>query len=98
LAPRPQPVILFRVESHLLAFQLGRPIHTLVEWADLEKLLREPGVHYVVTRTEYEAEVREHAGDFEILARSEGLAQTKKHRPLILLRFRGKPCLSPPRD
>ncbi len=98
LTPRPQPVTLFRVESHLLAFQLGRPIHTLVEWADLETLLREPGVHYVVTRTEYEAEVREHAGDFEILARSEELAQTKKHRPLIMLRFRGKPCLSPPRD
>src|SRR5262249_19103991 len=33
-APAPEPIVLFRVESHELAFHLGRPVHTLVEWGD----------------------------------------------------------------
>ena len=42
-APAPQPVLLFRVESHLLAYHLGRPVHTLVEWTDLDARLRPAG-------------------------------------------------------
>src|SRR5262245_1847142 len=33
-APQPQEVLLFRVESHLLAYHLRRPLHTLVEWGE----------------------------------------------------------------
>src|SRR5205085_7009712 len=61
LAPAPTSIILFRVESHLLAYQLGRPIHTLVEWAELNAELRNTGVHYVVTRAEFLDEIRQHA-------------------------------------
>src|SRR5205085_1647575 len=59
-APVPEPILLFRVESHLLAYHLGRPVHTLVEWADLDARLRTGGVHYVVTRAEFVDEVRQH--------------------------------------
>jgi 4-amino-4-deoxy-L-arabinose transferase-like glycosyltransferase len=52
-APPPQTVLLFRVESHLLAFHLGRPLHTLVEWGELRERLAEPGPHVVVMPPEY---------------------------------------------
>ncbi len=48
LAPRPGEVILFRAESHLLAYHLGRPVRTLIEWADLQAALAVPGPHVVV--------------------------------------------------
>ena len=35
LAPVPRRILLFRVESHLLVYHLGRPVHTLVEWGEL---------------------------------------------------------------
>jgi hypothetical protein len=87
VAPAPAPIVLFRVESHVLAFHLGRPVHTLVEWADLKARLREPGPHYVVTRTEFLDDVRQHAGPPEVIARSEDGAAARPHRPLVLLRF-----------
>ena len=57
-APAPNLVLLFRVESHLLAFHLGRPLHTLVEWGELNDRLREPGPHYIVTQPVYAEEVK----------------------------------------
>ena len=52
-APSPQPVILFRMEDHLLSFHLGRPLETLVEWNDLKQRLTRSGTHYVVMPKEY---------------------------------------------
>ncbi len=59
LAPQPSEVILFRVESHLLAFHLGRPVSTLVEWSELNETLAKPGAHWFVTRAEFVAECLE---------------------------------------
>jgi hypothetical protein len=100
LAPAPEPVVLFRVESHLLAFHLGRPVHTLVEWADLRDRVRGPGPHFVVTRAAFLDEVRESlALPFDVLARSEDATGARAYRPLLLLRFPGDPCpTNPPRD
>jgi hypothetical protein len=97
LAPASQPVLLFRVESHLLAYHLGRPVHTLVEWADLGARVRPPGPHYVVTRAEFVDEVRHTLGvPFEPVAGSDGAGPA--HRPLVLLRFPGETCPpNPPR-
>jgi hypothetical protein len=95
--PPPQPVMLFRVESHLLAFQLGRPIHTLVEWADLAACLHESGSQFIVTRAEFVDEVRERF-DLEIVARSEDPNGTRQNRPLILLRINEKTCPKLPTD
>jgi 4-amino-4-deoxy-L-arabinose transferase-like glycosyltransferase len=100
IAPKPEPVLLFRVESHLLAYHLDRPVHTLVEWADLRSRIGEPGPHLVVTRAEFLDEVRQVlAVPFDVLARSEDATGTRAHRPLVLLRFPAEPWpTNPPRD
>jgi 4-amino-4-deoxy-L-arabinose transferase-like glycosyltransferase len=55
-APQPQTVLLFRTESHLLAYHLGPPLHTLVEWGELRDALAAPGPHVVVMPPEYAAD------------------------------------------
>jgi hypothetical protein len=99
-APPPQPVLLFRVESHLLAYHLGRPVHTLVEWPDLDDYLRSPGPHIVVTRAEFLDDVRQHVpAPIEVLARNEDVTGTRSRRPLVLLRIGNHPWPNnPPRD
>jgi len=98
-APQPHEIVLFRVEAHSLAYHLGRPIHTLVEWDDLNARLGKPGPHFIVTRAEFLDEVRTHATIApEVVARSEDVASVRLHRPLILLRFPGQPCPTPPKD
>ena len=47
-APKPQTILLFRTESHLLAYHLGSPLHTLVEWGELKEALAANGPHVVV--------------------------------------------------
>ncbi len=39
LAPPPQRVILFRMESHLLSWHVGPPQETLIEWGELQQRL-----------------------------------------------------------
>lgn len=99
VAPAPTPVHLFRVESHLLVYHLGRPVHTLVEWTDLDARLRPPGPHFVVTRAEFLDEIRQHVGaPVEVVARSEDANRARAHRPLILLRIGTPACPINPRD
>jgi len=87
-APAPEPVLLFRVESHLLAYHLGRPVHTLVEWTDLDAALRPPGPHFMVVRAEDLDQVRAHvAVPAEVLARGDDVNGAPSHRPLVLLRI-----------
>jgi hypothetical protein len=93
-APAPEPILLFRVESHLLAYHLGRPVHTLVEWGDLDEQVRAAGPHWVVTRAEFADEVRQHVGPSELVTRTEGPA----HRPLVLLRIDTHAWPTKPRD
>jgi 4-amino-4-deoxy-L-arabinose transferase-like glycosyltransferase len=112
--PTPQTVLLFRVESHLLAFHLGRPLHTLVEWGELNDLLAEPGTHYFVTRAEFVPECLRNVRTrrLELIARSEDFSTLPPLRPLVLMRtapptpafrasrdLRLSPCRGePPRD
>ena len=103
--PAPQTVLLFRVESHLLAFHLGRPLHTLVEWGELNELLAEPGTHYFVTRAELVPECLRNVRTrrLKLIARSEEFSTLPPLRPLVLMRT-APPCpasqtsreLSPP--
>jgi 4-amino-4-deoxy-L-arabinose transferase-like glycosyltransferase len=98
-APAPEPVILFRVESHLLAYHVGRPVHTLVEWGDLNTVLRAAGPHAVVTRAEFLDDCRQHLTvPFEVVARSEDFTRARPHRPLVLLRTVPEACPTPPKD
>jgi hypothetical protein len=99
-APHPEPILLFQVESHELVFHLGRPVHTLVQWADLADRLRPPGDHYVVTRAEALDDVRAAlARPIDVVAGSADGATVPPHRPLVLLRIRGDTCPKhPPTD
>ena len=84
----PNQVLLFRAESHLLAFHLGRPLHTLVEWGELNELLAQPGPHFVVMPPEYLIE----SGDvlphhpLEVVARLDEYTPAKPPRPLVFVR------------
>lgn len=42
------PVLFFRVEDHALAFHLGRPLNTFLEWENLDIWAGRPGTHYIV--------------------------------------------------
>lgn len=87
-APVPQPILMFRVESHLLAYHLGRPIHTLVEWGELNERLAQPGTHWFVTRSEFVDECFTHVRTqrLRVEARSEDFSRARPHRPLVLIR------------
>jgi hypothetical protein len=87
-APPPARVLLFRAESHLLAFHLGRPLHTLVEWGELNELLAEPGPHVVVMPPEYVYPAGKivTARRLEVVTRLEDHTAAPPPRPLVLLR------------
>ncbi|MFO0797021.1 MAG: glycosyltransferase family 39 protein [Gemmataceae bacterium] len=87
-APQPEPVLMFRAESHLLAFHLGRPLDTKVEWHDLAAWLREPGPRFVVMPPEYvypAAEIVKVRRLVEV-GRLEQFTGAKPPRPLVFLR------------
>jgi hypothetical protein len=99
-APTPHPILMFRIESHLLAYHLGRPIHTLVEWHDLAAHLATTGPHFVVTRAEFLDDLRQHAAaPVEVVARSDDANGARAHRPLVLVRIGNHSWPThPPRD
>jgi 4-amino-4-deoxy-L-arabinose transferase-like glycosyltransferase len=87
-APRPQPIIFFRVESHPLAFRLGAPIDTILEWENLDIWSTNPGTHYVVMSPECVAEWPEHvkSGRLVEVLRNTDLAGGNHEHPLVLMR------------
>jgi hypothetical protein len=87
-APRPQPIIFFRVESHPLAFRLGAPIDTILEWENLDIWSNNPGTHYVVMSPDCADEWRKHvtSGRLVEVVRNTDLAGGKHEHPLVLMR------------
>ncbi len=87
-APAPEPVLIFRAESHLLAFHLGRPLATRVEWHDLAAWLDEPGPRFVVMPPEYVYPAGEIVTRRKLVevGRLEQFTGAKPPRPLVFLR------------
>ena len=86
-APRPQTVLLFRTESHLLAYHLGSPLHTVVEWGELKDELSKPGPHAVVMPPEYAADARRITGrELRPVADLADFISVRPPRPLVCLR------------
>jgi 4-amino-4-deoxy-L-arabinose transferase-like glycosyltransferase len=87
-APQPQEIILFRMESHLLAFHLGRPLVTLVEWHDLNDRLAKPGPHYVVMPPEYVYATDQivRSRKLRAIAKLEEYTAAPPEKPLVFLR------------
>jgi 4-amino-4-deoxy-L-arabinose transferase-like glycosyltransferase len=86
-APAPQTVLLFRTESHLLAYHLRPPLHTLVEWGELQERLLKPGRHVVVMPPEYLADAAKITGrKFVLVARLANFTAVSPPRPLVCVR------------
>ncbi|AMV24257.1 Undecaprenyl phosphate-alpha-4-amino-4-deoxy-L-arabinose arabinosyl transferase [Gemmata sp. SH-PL17] len=86
-APKPQTILLFRAESHLLAYHLGAPLHTLVEWGELREVLAVPGPHAVVMPPEYVDEAERITGRKLVpVATLADFTSVRPPRPLVCLR------------
>jgi hypothetical protein len=87
-APAPQLVLFFRTEAHALAFHVGRPIDTLLEWENLDIWAARPETYYVVMPAEYAGcwHDRLKRGRLEEVLRSTVLAGSTHRDPLVLLR------------
>jgi 4-amino-4-deoxy-L-arabinose transferase-like glycosyltransferase len=89
-APPPELVIFFRTEAHALAFHVGRPIDTILEWENLDVWCSRPGTYYVVMPPENADEWPRYLklGRLEEVLRSSDLADGRHAHPLVLLRTR----------
>ncbi len=87
-APAPQPIIFFRVESHPLAFHLGRPIDTIKEWENIDTWAGRPGTYYIVMTPECARDWPRHltSGRLEAVLSNSDLAGLPHKQPLVLLR------------
>jgi len=87
-APTPTVILQFRMESHLLSYHLGMPVHTFVEWGELNELLAAPGPHFVVMPPEYVFATGEIVTRRKLveIVRLEAYTAGKPLRPLVFLR------------
>jgi len=83
IAPAPTPVVCFQVENHLLAYQLGRPVRTLIEWGDLLAAWQRDPAAVVVAFEKDAGDIRKNV-PFPIEVVADTAADP--HRPLVLLR------------
>jgi hypothetical protein len=86
VAPAPSVVLFFRVECHPLAFHVGRPINTLLEWENLDVWAGGARPTYVLMSPEDAADWPNHltAGRLEEVLRNPPCHD----KPLVLLRTR----------
>ena len=85
------PVIFFRAESHVLAYHVGRPVGTILEWENLEVWSRKPSVVYYVMPEACAEEARERfpTGTLQEVCRLTQFAPGPQERPLVVLHSRG---------
>ena len=97
-APAPQLILFFRTEAHALAFHVGRPIDTLLEWENLEVWATRPELYYVVMPASYARDWPRQLkhGELEEVLRSSILAGAYHDDPLVLLRTHSDPGPPPP--
>jgi len=90
VAPAPATVLFFRVECHPLAFHLGRPINSLLEWENLDIWAGRPGPTYIVMSPNDVRNWRQYvtAGALEEVFRNTDFSGGKHERPLVLMRTR----------
>jgi hypothetical protein len=89
-APAPNCILQFRMESHLLSYHLGRPLHTLVEWGELNERLAAPGPHFVVMPPEYVYPAKEIVTSRELVEIEplEHYTRGEPAKPMVFLRTR----------
>lgn len=92
VAPAPAPVLFFRVESHALAFHLGRPINTFLEWENLDVWAGKAEPQFVLMPPEAVAEWRQHleSGTLEEVFRNTDFSGGQHEKPVVLMRTRSR--------
>jgi 4-amino-4-deoxy-L-arabinose transferase-like glycosyltransferase len=87
-APAPQLVIFFRAEAHALAFHVGRPLNTVLEWENIDIWVKRPGEHYFVMPPDCVEAWPQHipSARLEVLARNTDPAGGRHEHPLVLAR------------
>lgn len=83
-----QPVIFFRTEAHEVAFHVGRPLDTILEWENLDWWATRAFPVYIVMPPEAAAECARHLqrGRLETVLTTRALGGDSQSRPLVLLR------------
>jgi hypothetical protein len=83
-----RPVIFFRTEPHEVAFHVGRPLDTILEWENLDHWASLPHTIYMVMPPECAASWPQHlqTGRLEEVLRSASLGPCEHERPLVLMR------------
>jgi 4-amino-4-deoxy-L-arabinose transferase-like glycosyltransferase len=83
-------IVFFRTEAHNLAFHLGRPLTSLLEWENLDWWVGRPESVFVIMPPECVAEWRQHLtrGQLEIVLCSTDFGGASGERPLVLVRTR----------
>lgn len=82
-------ILFFRAECHALAFHLGYPLNTFLEWENLDIWAGRPGTHYIVMPADCAAEWRQHvtSGRLVELVRNTDLADgIPAHQHLVLVK------------
>jgi 4-amino-4-deoxy-L-arabinose transferase-like glycosyltransferase len=88
IAPLPEQVLFFRVEDHLLAFHLGRPLNTFLEWENFDIWAGRPGAHYVVMPADCANLWRQYisSGTLDEVIRFTDRSDRQRPRHLVLVR------------
>ncbi|MBV9123618.1 MAG: glycosyltransferase family 39 protein [Planctomycetes bacterium] len=88
----PGRVLFFRVEAHALAFHLGPPVETLMEWENLDIWASRPDPIYILMRPDNAAEWPRYitSGRLEEVLRNTDLSGGEHEHPLILMRTSGR--------
>jgi hypothetical protein len=82
------PVIFFRAEAHELAFHVGPPLDTILEWENLDIWATQPQTIYFVMPADCARAWRQHLdkGRLEPVLASADLVERNRERPLLLMR------------
>jgi hypothetical protein len=82
------PVIFFRAECHVLAFHVGRPLDTILEWENLDVWASHPVPIYFVMPPDCARDWRQHltTGRLEEVFRTADHPWGKRERPLVVMR------------
>lgn len=85
-----EQVILFRVEAHALAFHLGPPLDTILEWENLDFWASLPATFYVVMPPDLAGQWHDNLekGALEPVLSNTELAGGHHQHPLVLMRTR----------
>jgi 4-amino-4-deoxy-L-arabinose transferase-like glycosyltransferase len=90
IAPAPQLVVFFRVESHALAFHVGRPLNTVLEWENIDIWVSRPGEHYFVMPPDCARQWAQHITAAELEVIGSNTDGGSHEHPLVLLRTKRK--------